>query len=206
MKRLRKRYAHTKIRYYQCGEYGDQLQRPHYHACIFGIDFEDKVLWKNDHNPLYTSATLSQVWGKGFVTVGDLTFESAAYTARYILKKQLGKDSFSHYTRLDENGLTHQVEPEYTTMSLKPGIGSGFYTLYKDDMFPENEVVINGRFSSTPRYYRNIFQIDDPETYEQMLEHTKEQMRRHEYDNTPARLEAREQVKQAQMQFLKREL
>jgi hypothetical protein len=39
MKRFRKRFG-PGIRFFHCGEYGESLSRPHYHACIFGFDFE----------------------------------------------------------------------------------------------------------------------------------------------------------------------
>ena len=44
MKRLRKRFPNDNIRYYHCGEYGEQLNRPHHHACLFNFDFPDKKL------------------------------------------------------------------------------------------------------------------------------------------------------------------
>lgn len=90
-KRLR---FHTgkEIRYYACGEYGEKTLRAHYHVCLFGHNFS------NDRQPfrrigehiLYTSKTLTDIWGLGNTSIGDLTFESAAYTARYVMKKQTG--------------------------------------------------------------------------------------------------------------------
>ena len=41
MKRLRKKYG-SKIRFFQCGEYGELYGRPHYHACLLNFDFPDK--------------------------------------------------------------------------------------------------------------------------------------------------------------------
>ena len=41
MKRLRRMFPDARIRYFMCGEYGDKLSRPHYHACLFGFDFPD---------------------------------------------------------------------------------------------------------------------------------------------------------------------
>ena len=91
LKKLRKRVYPEKLRYYMCGEYGEENERPHYHACIFGYDPEDKKVFAEgtDYN-VYTSDFLSDVWGHGFVTVGELTYQSAAYCARYVLKKVTG--------------------------------------------------------------------------------------------------------------------
>jgi hypothetical protein len=99
MKRLRKKYGKG-IRFYMCGEYGDKLGRPHFHACLFGHDFADKKLWKttDSKSKLYRSAELEKLWPYGFSSVGDVTFESAAYVARYIMKKVSGDASESHYT------------------------------------------------------------------------------------------------------------
>ncbi len=92
MKRLRKRFG-TKIRFYACGEYGDQNGRPHYHACLFNHDFQDKKLWKRGKDPsldLYRSADLEKLWPYGYSSIGEVTFQSAAYVARYIMKKITG--------------------------------------------------------------------------------------------------------------------
>lgn len=98
MKRLRKKYG-AGIRFYMCGEYGEQLGRPHFHACIFGMDFADKKLWKTtgSKSKLYRSAELEKLWTFGFSSVGDVNFESAAYVARYIMKKVTGEAATEHY-------------------------------------------------------------------------------------------------------------
>ena len=88
MKRVRKRFG-TNIRFYHCGEYGEKLGRPHYHACLFNFDFEDKILWKEiNGQKLYISQSLSELWPFGFSTIGEVTYQSAAYVARYIMKNQ----------------------------------------------------------------------------------------------------------------------
>ena len=87
MKRLRKRFGDG-IRFYHCGEYGSLLGRPHYHACLFNFDFPDKYLWKeNNGQKLYRSPSLEELWPYGYSSIGTVTFESAAYVARYILKR-----------------------------------------------------------------------------------------------------------------------
>jgi len=99
MKRLRRANESTAIRYFHCGEYGEKLERPHYHACLFGINFDsDRVLHSaNDRGDiLHTSETLTKLWGKGFATIGELNYETAAYTARYIMKKITGLRAEEH--------------------------------------------------------------------------------------------------------------
>lgn len=98
MKRLRKRFGDN-IRFYMCGEYGEKVGRPHFHACLFGHDFDDKKLWSTTpaKSKLYRSESLEELWPNGFSSVGDVTFESAAYVARYITKKITGEAAESHY-------------------------------------------------------------------------------------------------------------
>nr|QJB20072.1 MAG: replication initiator protein [Microvirus sp.] len=101
MKRLRKRFPEKNIRFYMCGEYGENFGRAHFHACIFGLDFPDKTKWKKgkgDNITLYRSKILEELWTYGFSSVGTVTFESAAYVARYITKKITGEAAESHYT------------------------------------------------------------------------------------------------------------
>lgn len=203
MKKLRRNKT-ERISYYHCGEYGDEYGRPHYHAAIFGTDFNDKELWKYvNGNPLYTSETLAKIWGRGFASVTDLTFESAAYIARYCLKKQTGKNADYHKPH-PITGIPYDVQPEYATMSLKPAIGQKFYEKYGDDIYPHNEVVINGHLATPPRYYSKLYEIDQPSLHAGIKRDTVQQMQNHSHDNTPWRLHQREQVKKAQISMLKR--
>lgn len=99
MKRLRKKFTGKKIRFYMCGEYGENFGRPHFHACLFGHNFDDLKLWKTQNNiPLYRSKILEELWPFGHSSVGSVTFESAAYVARYIMKKVTGEAAELHYT------------------------------------------------------------------------------------------------------------
>jgi hypothetical protein len=94
MKRLRKKFTGQKIKFYMCGEYGENLSRPHYHACLFGFSFPDLVRYHKTPtgDQLYTSVILNDLWGKGSCTVGEVNFKTAGYTARYCLKKLNGTD------------------------------------------------------------------------------------------------------------------
>lgn len=207
MKKLRKT-TENKIRYYQCGEYGDKLTRPHYHAILFGHDFADKVLnGPCNGNDLYISDNLEKIWGKGYCTVGAMTFESAAYCARYAMKKITGDDAHKHYETLNvETGELHQLQSEYTTMSRRPGLGYTWYKKYKDDLFPEDECVIAGKILKPPRYYATLYELEEPELYEQLKKKRQQHFQKHKNDSTWQRLQQREKVKHAQINQLSRPL
>lgn len=154
-KRLRKRYG-PGIRYYQCGEYGDKSARPHHHAIVFGFRPDDLTLYsQNDGIPLYNSPAITSLWGHGYVVIGDVTFDSCCYVARYVLKKVTGPTSKAHY-----GGLL----PEYTTMSRRPGIGRLHYDTYKSDMYNYDLCVLKDEhICKPPKYYDRLYDIDSPE-------------------------------------------
>ena len=187
MKRLRKKYGKG-IRYYHCGEYGPKLGRAHYHILIFGHDFKDKKFWKyskpnkfvaiSKKFPLYTSEELNSLWvmdGKsmGYSSIGEVSFDTAAYVARYILKKQNGKKGDEHYTNKETGEIT---EKEYTTMSRRPGIGKGWLEKYESDMYPKDYITIKGKKMRPPRYYDKQIEISKPEMYKEIKEKRKDQI------------------------------
>lgn len=146
MKKLKKKYKGKSIRFYQVGEYGDETHRPHYHAILFNHDFEDKLFLKYTEldQPLYTSEILDTVWGLGDCYIGDVTFESAAYCARYVMKKINGPMADNHY-----DGRM----PEYSNPSRRPGIGKPWLDKWKTDVYPNDYVVMNGKRLKPPKYY-----------------------------------------------------
>lgn len=206
---LRKRTG-LPIRYYMCGEYGDNFLRPHFHAILFGFDFEaDQVVFScRDGFNTYTSNFLSSVWTKGFSLIGDFSFETAAYVARYCMKKVTGPRAEAHYLRcVEATGELVQVVPEFSRMSLKPGLGAGFYEKFKSDIYPRDYVVINGVKASVPRYYKKLLALDDPELVEYLEFRrydavTDEQIR----DRYSDRLEVRETVVRARLNQYRRNL
>lgn len=214
MKRFRKSIEPRKVRYYMCGEYGSNFGRPHFHACVFNFDFTDKVFWsERDGIRLYRSPTLERLWSDpdskqslGFSTVGAVTFESAAYVARYVMKKVFGVDAEHHYNTVDEQGNFHYRLPEYTSMSLKPGIARAWIDSYKASVYPHDHVVLSGGFKiKPPRYYDKQYELTDPVMSSTISQVRKERALQSSH-NTPARLAAREKVKRAQIKMLKRSL
>lgn len=207
IRRLRKNFP-QKIRYFHCGEYGDITERPHYHACLFNCFFDDQRVWStNEGVTVYSSVTLDKLWPYGFATVGELNYETAAYTARYILKKVNGYNAPDHYMRCDEYGVAYWLQPEYVTMSLKPGIGRGWYEQYKTDMFPADHSPVPGKgvVTKVPRYYQTILEKEDPDTFELVKKLRKEFITNHRADFTPDRLMDKYKVKRASQQLTKRE-
>jgi len=157
VKRLRKEIAPTRIRFYACGEYGDQGNRPHYHAIIFGYDFPDRSAWRKTATGYltYRSALLEKLWPFGHAEIGTVSRSSGAYVARYCLKKINGPIAADHYTRVHPlTGAVSQVRPEFATMSTKPGIGHGWFERWEADCFPSNFVVIDGEKFPVPKYYK----------------------------------------------------
>lgn len=213
MKRLRKRFG-SGIRFYHCGEYGSKNKRPHYHACIFGFDFPDKRLWKitpTGHR-LYVSDILNSLWSDpdtgisyGFSTIGDVTFESAAYVARYIMKKINGDAAKDHYEWVDDvTGEVFPLKPEYTTMSRRPGIGKTWLDKFEDDVYPHDFVVVNGTKMRPPKYYDRQFEAARPFEFEEIKAIRLENADKHIDNNTPARLNVREAVQKAKLNLLPR--
>ncbi len=206
MKRLRSRLVGTRVRYFHCGEYGDQFDRPHYHACIFGYDFPDKIFWKESNGErLYRSEFLSDVWDRGFCSIGELNFLSAAYVARYCIKKVNGTTAEDHYVRLDERtGELHIVEPEYATMSTNPGIGADWFDHFQGDIFPRDEVICRGHPAKVPRYYDVLYERKDPLDFVRVKRERVLSALSRSADSTPERLADRQKVKLVQIGNLKR--
>lgn len=204
MKRVRKRFEPERIRYYACGEYGEKLDRPHYHACMFNLDFKDKVLFKaEDRNDLFVSATLSSLWPFGFHSIGELTFESACYVARYCVKKVTGTKAVEHYCNKETGEV---LEPEFALMSLKPGIGQGHIEEFLDDVYPSDECIVRGHPTKPPRYYDKFFADVDPEGFEEVKERRRIESNKRWADGQGQRLRSRETVKRRQLGMLRRRI
>lgn len=186
------------LRYFQCGEYGDETGRPHFHACIFGHDFvfdrtQDKET-KAGH-PLYTSPTLSELWPKGKHWIGNLTFDSAAYCARYIMKKVTGPNAENHYNYVClHTGKITTFTPEFVSMSRRPGIGKSYIDKYMGDVYPSDEVIVNGKSTRPPKFYDAEYEKINPKGYELVRARRISNAKKHEDNNTWERLGVREKV------------
>lgn len=157
-KRLRKWCVKNRgesFRFYACGEYGDTTGRPHYHSIVFNCDFPDKRFYKYNsrREPLYSSRVLDSIWTNGFTTVGEVTFDSCAYVARYCMDVINGEKAEDWYQgRL----------PEFSNMSRRPGIGMEWFNLYGRHAYAHDSIVVEGREMRPPRYYDTQLELVDP--------------------------------------------
>lgn len=199
------------LRYYACGEYGQEGTRakiggnPHYHIAMFNLKLNDLKLYKiNKHgDPIFKSKTLQKIWGKGFVTIEELNFESAGYVARYVQKKAGIKAQKRIYTgkirkemRIDErNGhlFEHlireqkivkglQIE-EFQTMSRAVGIGRLYWEKNKNKIKRNSGIMFKTKkgivTKPIPRYFKKIWEDENYEEYYRWkYERTKEGIKR----------------------------
>lgn len=216
MKRIRKEYPG--VRFFMCGEYGDQKNpvtgfgRPHFHYLFFGMDLPDRKLYASSGgHPLFISDNLAEIWGKGFVTVGPATLESAQYVAGYVHKKRVGKDAEQFYSVTHpETGKAFRMHPEFGRMSLKPGIGSEWFAKYYRDVYPADKVTLKGGAVVRPPPFFDVLyeRLANQDSSLPPLDELKEKRRQRALvtadDATDARLKVREACAAARAAFYSR--
>lgn len=106
----------------------------------------------------------------GYVVVGAISWETCAYTARYVTKKLTG-DAAQYYDYFN-------ITPPFSMMSLKPGIGADFY---RPEIYEHEHIVLStptgGRKFRPPKYFDRMFDIEYPE---KMLEIKRDRVRKAE--------------------------
>lgn len=196
-KRLRKQLQVRKIRYYACGEYGEQTLRPHYHAIIFGWEPDDLKPYGPSRGG---SKLLEKIWGLGLVSVGPVNYQTCAYTARYVTKKVSGPQAAAYYERMHrDTGEIVQVLPEFALMSRRPGIGSRYFEEYGHQLNHDDFIVVNGNKAKVPRYYDKLLERRNLELLELKKQQRKARAKIHKHDNTPARLATRMECAKAKL-------
>lgn len=192
---------HHRVRYFHCGEYGENFERPHYHALLFNHWFPDSRpagKSKSGH-PQWRSPELDRLWGHGDCKIGTVTYQSAAYCARYILKKVTGDDAEHYY---------EGRHPEYITMSRRPGIGAEWFKNFKTDAFPSDFLIVEGKRHVVPRYYDKLLKREAPECLATVKtkRRRKAANKRNVLNSRPERLAVREAVLTARLNLHKRNL
>lgn len=166
LKRLRKRLSPRKIRYYACGEYGEEMGRPHYHLIIFGVnyndfEFKDKILKNGMWHDVYDCES----WMKGNVYLGDVTADSCRYVADYINKVYFGDMEKEVYKN---NGL------ESPFQLYSKGLGEKWIYDNEKQLRQRYGYTIKGKNRGLNRYYRNKLEIEGSEYYEKIKDKIKE--------------------------------
>ena len=207
-KRLRKNTG-QKFRYYACGEYGDNTARPHYHAIVFGLDIPDLKIYKKTALGfnLYTSDTISKTWKNGYAIISESSWETCAYTARYVMKKRKGitADFYRQYNMV----------PEFVRMSRRPGIGLEYYNEHRDDIYETDELIFStkkgGMKTRPPRYFDKLYEQECPELFQNLKQQRvsyAEKLQKLKVENSDldyySLLEKEEEAKENQTKSLKR--
>jgi len=178
MKRLRERYG-SGIRSFGCAEYGEKYSRPHYHICLLNHDFSDKKIFdlstanfgnNKRENYIYSSKELSDLWPYGNALTGTLTLESASYVARYCTKKINGKNAEKHYQTVNlRTGEILQRPPEKSvSVSRNRGLGFPWYEKYGSFVRTHDQVKLDGRSYSVPKYFDSLTEKIDPDRFEEI--------------------------------------
>lgn len=150
------------IKYFACGEYGEEKGRPHYHALVFGWRFEvDTEKHRIENNPwatepLYAPPLLEELWGMGKCTLGiSVSGRAATYVAKYAMKKIHGGKGEKAYK--DTGRL-----PPFSAMSH--GIGDRWFDRYKSELYPSDNVINEDGSKRLPvprRYDRLLAEISE---------------------------------------------
>ena len=157
---------------------------------------------------LWTSETLTGAWTCpdtrepfGLAWIGELTFESAAYVARYCTKKVNGAAAEQHYQgrKPEFATMSSGSGPDHPNPAFRRGIGYGWIEKFGDsDVFIHDEVVARGHASKPPRYYDKVLREKSEDRYALMKE-LRQAKERDEENTTPRRLKDREAVTKARM-------
>lgn len=162
MKRLRRYFEPDRIRFYAAGEYGDRTKRPHYHLILFNLHLDDlEIIGYSGKYPLYNSAVMSKIWPFGHVVISPISWDTCAYTARYVVKKQQGYNNALY----DELG----IEREFCLMSRRPGLARQYFDENYQKIYETDEIIYGtkdgGHKIKPPRYFDKCLENIDEVKY-----------------------------------------
>lgn len=153
LKRLRKYIPGVK--YFGCTEKGDTTKRLHHHLILFNCDLKDaKPLGKGIvQGHYFKSKFLEDRWKLGLVDIGEVSFNSCSYVARYCMKKRFQEKDPDEYIFMSRN------------------IGLGWLNQHVDTCLKYDEIYFNfGNFNKAklPRYFDKVLEKYDPDAVERL--------------------------------------
>lgn len=190
------------FRYFMCGEYGDENERAHYHAILFQQDLrEDREQYTTtpEGHDLFMSPTINNTWNKGLHTIGRVSFDSMAYVASYVQQKITGEKAAEHYTKINhETGEIYKQTPEFALMSRgrqdQRGLGYTWIKKWHRNVYPLDQVHLNGVVMTPPQYYDRWYKKTYPEKWPEVAKQRALKCDLWAHDNTPERLAVKERI------------
>ena len=172
---MKREHSQDNIRFMACGEYGGKTERPHFHVIFFNLNLPLEDLYEPrliNHEPYYRSHTIERAWTKGISNISECTWNTIAYTARYITKKIKGENSEEYYSRKG------QIK-EFFRVSRMPGIGEGYYRKHWKEIYDRDEIIIKNRqgniATKPPKYFDKLFEAEHPKEWEEIKARRKKQ-------------------------------
>lgn len=205
LKRMRY-YLDSSFRYLGVGEYGGRFLRPHYHLLGFGMSIPDLYPWEKSPTGevLYRSDLLEKAWPFGHAKVGTFTWNSAAYVARYSLKKASKETRLDDYLRVDPvSGEVWEVAPVFKVQSLRPGLGYSWFQKYAGDCFPSDFLIVDGRKRAVPDYF---LRLADPELAAEVREVRRSRVEADPVERGDRRLMAKDESARLRQKHFSRDL
>lgn len=194
--RKRVRESIGPFRFLHCGEYGSLFGRPHYHAVLFGVDFRSASCKRS----------VEDIWEKGRCHVGSASWNSAAYVARYCVKRLPRRPGLDVAGVPDGTGSEGGRRPAYASMSRRPAIGLRWIQRYWKEVYRHDSVVVEGREVRPPKYYDRWMDEHHPEEMELVRRNRVEASAAFAAERTPERRAVREKVKLAKQDVFARKV
>lgn len=118
MKRLRKKFPDSSLKYFLCGEYGSHTFRPHYHAIIYNLP----LLTNGKDFIEYYNKIIADTWSLGHVTSSVVTDARIGYITKYIIKsdedrKKYQESEIKHPKLLVSRGIGEGLEARVSSQS-----------------------------------------------------------------------------------------
>lgn len=207
VKRLRKHFG-AGVRFQSLGEYGGEAGRPHYHQTVFGLSIPDLVPASKSagKGQWFDSAVISELWGRGLVSIALATEQTIAYVASHQTKDLSGTHS--------EAGAFFVVDPltgearkrvaPFRTQSNRPGIGSSFFDEYGEDFWRDPRgFPVDGSLRPIPSYFLSKLKQCDPEAWHRVVLLREDAMASDQFmaEQTPERKAVAAQVRAARFKF-----